>query len=260
MLDATTSFQIVRRDLPAALDRTAQQQPVARAGAQYLSEAAKVKSVDDFLSNDKVYRYAMKAFGLEDMTYAKAFMRKVLTEGVADPKSFANSLNDQRYKDFAETFNFARDGDTALAVDRAQQGVVDKYVRQTLEEDTGAQSEGARLALYFERNAPDVTNTFSILADPALLKVVQVAFSIPSVTGAMDIDRQADLIASKLDIADLKNPAELQKLLTRFTGLYDVSEGAVQTTSPALSLFAGSSATIDGNLLLSIQASRSGGF
>lgn len=260
MLDATTSFQIVRRDLPAALDRTARQQPVARAGEQYLSEVSKVETVDDFLSNDKVYRYAMKAFGLEDMTYAKAFMRKVLTEGIDDPKSFANSLSDQRYKDFAETFNFARYGETALAFDRAQQGVVDKYVRQTLEEDTGTQSKGARLALYFERNAPDVSSYYSILADPALLKVVQVAFSIPSETGAMDIDKQASLFKSKFELADLQDPARLQKLLTRFTGLYDVSEGAIQTASPALSLFAGSSATIDGNLLLSIQASRSGGF
>ena len=260
MLDATTSFQIVRRDLPAALDRTAGQKPVARAGEQFLGEISKVKNVEDFLSNDKVYRYAMKAFGLEDMTYAKAFMRKVLTEGVDDPKSFANTLNDQRYKDFAETFNFARYGDTALAFDRAQQGVVDRYVRQTLEEDTGAQSEGARLALYFERNAADVTGAFSILADPALLKVVQIAFSIPSATGASDIDKQADIIGSKLDIADLKDPAKVQKLLTRFTALYDATEGAAQVASPTLSLFGSSLTGIDGNLLLSLQASRSGGF
>jgi len=47
----------------------------------------------------------MKAFGLEDMTFAKAFMRKVLTEGVATA-TFANRLSDKRYADFAG-FNFA---------------------------------------------------------------------------------------------------------------------------------------------------------
>ena len=35
-------------------------------------------------ANTRVFNYAMNAFGLGDMAYAKAFMRKVLTEGVDD--------------------------------------------------------------------------------------------------------------------------------------------------------------------------------
>jgi hypothetical protein len=45
-----------------------------------------VKSVDDLLKNDRLYQYAMKAHGLEDMTYAKAFMKKVLESDLSDPK------------------------------------------------------------------------------------------------------------------------------------------------------------------------------
>lgn len=36
----------------------------------------------------------MKACGLEDMTYAKAFMKKVLESDLSDSSSFANSLSD----------------------------------------------------------------------------------------------------------------------------------------------------------------------
>ena len=127
----------------------------------------------------------MKAFGLEDMTYAKAFMRKVLDEGIDKRDSFANSLTDQRYREFVETFNFARYETTTTIFDRTRQGTVDRYVRQTLEEDAGAQNEGVRLALYFERKASRASvSAYSILADPALLKVVQTALGIPASASA----------------------------------------------------------------------------
>ena len=49
------------------------------------------------------------------MAYAKAFMVKVLEEGISDPESFANKLTDKRYAEFARTYNFAAGGvDTNL--------------------------------------------------------------------------------------------------------------------------------------------------
>ena len=96
------------------------------------------------------------------MTYAKAFMRKVLTEGIDKRDSFANRLADTRYREFVETFNFARYGDDHdRSSTRTRQGTVDRYVRQTLEEDAGAQNEGVRLALYFERKAPSIDERLS---------------------------------------------------------------------------------------------------
>ena len=50
--------------------------------AYYLKHIGDVKSIDDFIKDTRLFNYAMKAFGLEDMAYAKAFMRKVLVEGV----------------------------------------------------------------------------------------------------------------------------------------------------------------------------------
>ena len=69
-------------------------------------------------------------------------------------------------------------------------------MRQTLEENAGAQNEGVRLALYFQRKAEASKSAYEILADPALLKVVQTALGIPPETGTQDIDRQAALISA----------------------------------------------------------------
>ena len=54
----------------------------------------------------RLYHYAMKAYGLEDMAYAKAFMKKVLESDLSDPKSFVNKLIDKRYREFAAAFSF----------------------------------------------------------------------------------------------------------------------------------------------------------
>ena len=193
MLTTTASYRIIAGDLTRSLTTTAAKPQVSRASEYYLANIGNVKSIDDFLSDDRIFSYAMKAFGRQDMTYAKAFMRKVLTEGIDDRESFANGLADPRYHEFAETFNFTRYDAATTSFERTQTGTVDRYVRQTLEEDVGLNNEGVRLALYFERKIANVDSVYEILGDRALLAVVQTALGISAATGATDIDRQARL-------------------------------------------------------------------
>ena len=117
-------------------------------------------------------------------------------------------LADRRYRDFAETFNFARYGETATAFTRTQQGTADLYVRQTMEINAGNENEGVRLALYFQRKAPELSSVYSILADRALLEVVQTALSIPPEASFQSIDRQAEEISKRIDLEDFKDPGK----------------------------------------------------
>ena len=96
-------------------------------------------------------------------------------------------------------------------------------IRQTLEEDAGQQNEGVRLALYFSRKAGDISNFYQVLADPALSKVVRTALSLPESFASADIDKQVQLFESKLDVEDFKDPQKLEKFLTRFTSLWEIS-------------------------------------
>jgi len=242
MSTTISSLRLLTADLPASLARVASEPSVKRASDQYLEAIDNVKSVDDFMSNDRVYNYALKAFGLEDMAYGKAFIRRVLTEGIDDPKSMANRLTDPRFRDLAEAFNFARYGATATTFTRTRQGTVDRYLSQTLEVEAGSSNEGLRLALYFGRKASSVTNAYSLMGDRALLKVTQIALGLSESTGALDIERQKDLIDKRLDIADLKDPEKLDKFLERFAVLWDI-EQPQSTTSPAVNLIAGTTST-----------------
>ena len=353
MVGTYLSYQLIARDMTKALDRVEKQPVVDRETKYYLENISKVKTIDEFVKDDRLFRYAMKAHGLEDMTYARAFMVKALKEGVSDSDSFANTLQDKRYAEFVTSYNFEKHGElatvynkaqhevpgnyliqaqiagvdpdseyvrqetayyranigkvtsieglmsnqrlltyamaaygldsasedldyieellaggvrdpaspanveedtrytaftaafdfeglgeSATTLSRAQQPSIDKYLRQTLEENAGNDNEGVRLALYFDRKAANLTNFYEILADPALAKVVRTALSLPDSFASADIDRQVKLFEEKLDIEDFTDPEKLGKFLTRFTNLWEISNPTASAQTQLSVLFA----------------------
>jgi hypothetical protein len=253
-----TSYQMIAGNLTKSLERVSKQPDVARETEYYLANIGNVKTVDDFFSDTRLYNYAIKAHGLEDMGYAKAFMRKVLTEGIDKDDSFAKQLTDSRYSDLVESLNFARNGTAATSFDKAQKGVADKYARQTLEQTAGEDNAGVRLALYFERTAPSITSAFGLLADDALAQVTRTLLQMPDEFAAADIDKQAAAIEKAIDIKDFKDPAKLSKLLERFTALWELNNSS--DPYDPLAVFGSSSGYgISSDLLLSINTLKLGG-
>ncbi|WP_441236357.1 DUF1217 domain-containing protein [Bradyrhizobium sp. 930_D9_N1_4] len=106
MVTTYFSYSYITRNLKQSLTRVEQQPDVAREAAYYKANIGKVKTVDDFMKDYRLYHYATKAYGLEDMAYAKAFMKKVLESDLSDPTSFVNKLVDKRYQEFAAAFSF----------------------------------------------------------------------------------------------------------------------------------------------------------
>lgn len=189
----------------------------------YLANITKVKSVDDLMADSRLYNYALFASGLDPATTNKDLVRDVLEGGVRDPASVANKLSNKAYARLATSLNFEAYGEAATTRSPSQQPVVDKYMRQTLEEDAGKTNEGVRLALYFERKASTITNWYDVLADTALASVVRTAIGLPDSFAAADIDKQAQAFEAKLDLTDFTDPAKLEKFLTRFTSLWEIN-------------------------------------
>ncbi|MBJ3778670.1 DUF1217 domain-containing protein [Acuticoccus mangrovi] len=260
-MSVAASYSLIARNLDRSLAVTANQAPVKLETAYYREHYGDVTSIDEFLADSRLFRYAMTAFGLADLAYAKGYIRKILEEGVTDPDSLANRTSDQRLREFARVFDFESYGDLTMKRVAAGEAVVDRYVRQTLETDAGSRDgDGVRLALYFARMAPEIDNAFDILADSALSEVVRTLLGLPTAFAAVDIDRQAEVLTERLDIASLKDPAEVDRLLTRFTALWDAAESGA--SDPVLSLFGitgNTSPTISLDLALSLNSLRLGG-
>ena len=116
-----------------------------------------------------------------------------------------------------------------------------------------------RLALYFQRKAPTLTSAYGILADAALLKVAQTALGLPAAMSNMDIERQAELITARLDVAGLKDPGKLGKFLTGFAARWDIGNPPTSPSGPALLFAQPLEAGVGGALLASLQNLRLGG-
>ncbi|MFC6489981.1 DUF1217 domain-containing protein [Nitratireductor sp. GCM10026969] len=236
-MNTYTSYQLIARDMAQSISRVEAQPMVGRETEYYRENIEKVKTIEEFVADDRLFRYAMKAHGLEDMAYAKAFMVKALKEGVDDQDSFANNLTDKRYKEFVETFNFARYGEETTTFYSPTTGTVNKYLRQTLEEDAGQRNEGVRLALYFERKADGLDSFYEVLADPALAQVVRTALGFPETLAQADIDKQVEMFKDRLDIEDFKDPDKLADFLKRFATMWEVENPSYSPQSSIAALF-----------------------
>ncbi|TPW25789.1 DUF1217 domain-containing protein [Pararhizobium mangrovi] len=225
-----------------------------------------VTSLDAFLDDDRLVSYALKAGGIDPDSVDRDQLLKTLTSDFDDPDSYANATADRALREVAASFNFTADGEVGTGVTGTAQSrantvrTSDLYVRETMEGEEGDDDTGVRLALYFERKAPEITSAYDILADSALLKVTQTALGLSSATGQADIDVQANYISDRLDIDGLQDPDTLSDFLSQFSAMYDLDNGTGSGTSSALTLITGSSASsgISGDLLLDIASLRSG--
>jgi hypothetical protein len=225
--------------------------------AYYLANIGQVKSVDDLMNNSRLYTYALAAYGLDNTTESKTYIRSVLEGGVRNADSVANKDDNPAYAALASAFNFEQYGEDATTIVTAQQPTVDKYLRQTLEENAGKENEGVRLALYFERKASGLTNFYEVLADKALASVVRTALSLPDEFAQTDVDKQVKYFESKLKIEDFKDTKKLDKFLQRYTSLYELRNPTSTVQSQVAGLFSQSTAsTMSTNLLLAMQSMK----
>ena len=206
--------------------------------AYYLANITKVKSVDDLMADSRLYNFALSAYGLNPATEKRDLIQSVLAGGIRDPNSVANKLTNKAYAGLAAAFNFEQYGETATTNNPAQQATVDKYLRQTLEENAGDTNQGVRLALYFQRKAPTITSWYSVLADTALASVVRTALGLPDSFATANIDKQAQLFEQKLNLSDFTDPTKLGKFLTRFTSMWEINNPTSTAATSVSVLFA----------------------
>ena len=262
LADHSRDLRDDQRQPDAIADDHGGEAAVARETEYYLANIGNVKSIDDFLGNKRLFTFAMKAFGLQDMTYAKAFMRKVLTEGVDNSKSFANTLSDPRYREFAQAFNFARYGDTTTIFDRTPPGRPSTATCARRSRRMPARrTRACGLRSTSSARPPVINSPYGILADrgaPEGGRRRRSASLPPS--SAMDIDRQAQMITARLDVDDLKDPDKLQKFLGRFASLWDMDNPASTTSTSVGHLLASPSRSGSAqDLLASLQNLKLGG-
>lgn len=172
-------YQSYAANLPKTLARISSQSDVSSAAQYYQDNIGKVTSVDDFLNNQRLFSYAMTAYGLSDMAYAKAFMKKVLTSDLSDSSSFVNKLTDPRFLTFAKAYQFSTDGTIAQQAVTSQNtneedDTINLYTQAQVNKAASAQTE----ATYYQANIGNITSVDQLMANPRLYDVAVRSYGI----------------------------------------------------------------------------------
>ncbi|OJF94012.1 DUF1217 domain-containing protein [Pararhizobium antarcticum] len=260
ILNTASGYVVQKSRFGTEEDKTA-----ATAESKYYSaEVGKLASLDDLLDNRRLVDFILVAAGIDPEEIETDYVRQMFESDLDDPDSFVNTEPDTRYRELVASFNFNVAGQIEKPTSgqiQSRRGLIDTmdlYLNQTLEETEGEDNAGVRLALYFQRMASSVNNAYDLLADSALLQVIQTTFNIPSEMSSADVDLQYDYINRVLDVEDLHDPEALNKLLVRFTALYDI-ENNIDVSAGELILSGSGGGGISADTLLSLSQLRSGG-
>lgn len=249
-----TDYLLVSTNIARYQKMTAADPTVASATKYYQANIGKITSAAQLVNNPRLFSYVMSAFGLSDMTYAKKMIQQAMEQGTSSSSALAVKLNNSKILALANTFNFSIYGSATTKQSSVAQGVVDKYVTQTLETTQGNSNPGVQLALYFRDHASSITGAYNILADSNLLTVVQTTLGISPYTSSQNIDTQAAQLNKLLTYSDFQDPKKLQQFLMRFTAQYDFNNSSSSTSTDT-----SSSGGMSVSLMMSLQNFKLGG-
>jgi hypothetical protein len=220
--------------------------PIQARDREYFREnIGKVTSASDLVSDFRLRRVALAAYGLQDDLPNKAFIERILSDGVADRDALSNRLADKRYRAFAEAFGFGGPLPPRTISPGFADRVLARFDRIEFERAVGEQDEDMRLALTVQRELPelaarglsDKTGWLSILGNPPLRKVFETALGLPSSIGTLELDRQvddfrraADRILGSSEVAQFREPAATEELIKAFTLRAQLASGPSLTT------------------------------
>jgi len=213
----------------------------ARAITHFRDRIADVVTVDQLMADRDIYVFVMKAFDLEDQIFGKAMIEKILKSDINDPKSLVNRLTDPRFKEMHEVLGFTPGGGNNFNTlwGSWQEEMVDRYVQRQFINAQAEQNEAVGAVLEFRRKAGGVSNAFDILKDKELSAFMRTALGIPDETVQLDVDRQAEILKAKFDLAKLKDPAEVEKLVRKYVAISDATNTATLQQNAAVQLMNG---------------------
>ncbi|WYK05859.1 DUF1217 domain-containing protein (plasmid) [Cereibacter sphaeroides f. sp. denitrificans] len=197
-LTGYAGWRFLGRTMERQRDSHDQSQQVQREVAYFAEKIGTVRSPEDLVSDYRLLKVALGAFGLGEAINGKALIRKVLGEGTADKGALANRLSDKRWLALAKAFDFDGAGTgTAGFADR----IAEQYRTQSFETAIGEVDANLGLALTLDREMATLASDdmseeakwFSVLGSRSLRAVFDGAFGLPKEFAALDLDRQVEI-------------------------------------------------------------------
>lgn len=181
--------------------------------------------------------------GRTDIAVTTLGMKLVITDAqgrgvgslgfVADPDSTPRAY---LVSQAAGSRSVAASGGPKVTDSATVEAIVQNYTQARFEESLGETSESLRKAVYAKRLLPQVTNWYSIIADPNLSAVARSALGLPDSFARINVDQQKAVFEKRMNIADFKEPEKLGKMLERYVAQSSIEEAKALSSSGVASL------------------------
>lgn len=226
--------------------------PVMQKDEDYFrAKIGSVGSAEELVSDRRLLKVALGAFGLDADINNTFFIRKVLEEGSSDRGALANRLSDKSYLALSKAFGFGETTTPGTARPGFADGILATYAEKQFELAVGDQNNDMRLALNAQRElaalgSKDTTETakwYTVLGSGPLREVFETAFNLPSAFASLDLDQQVRELQSKMngllgskDISTFAEPAQVDTMIKRFLTMAQISGSGATATAPALQI------------------------
>lgn len=222
---------------------------------KFAEDFGKLRTADALVENRQSLSVVLGAFGLQEDIDNRAFIRKVITDGVIERGALANRLADKRYRALARELSHLAPGGTGAAPERLTASLIKRYKATEFEIAVGTSNETLRFSLAYARKMPeiveglrtDIAGWFQILGDPPTRRVLETALGFPSEFGALAIDDQVtrlrNAVLKRFDVSsvrDLATPDMIETVTRRFLLMDQMreSQAAMSGAAVALSILA----------------------
>jgi len=116
----------------------------------FLENIGTAKTAEDLIGDPRLPGVALGAFGLEENSRKKAFLKRILQEGTEADDRLANRVDDARYVQFSEAFGFGPGQPLKTGNVQAMTDLVNTNQIQAFKTAAGGQDPSKRAAMFAE--------------------------------------------------------------------------------------------------------------
>lgn len=252
-------WAFLKRTMPGQQVALASAPERQRDEAYFREKIGSIGTAEELVSDRRLLRISLGAFGLDDDINNRFFIRKVLEDGTLKDGALALRLADPRYREMSEAFGFGNFPTPNTKLSDFADKTLEAYGVRQFEAAVGRSSETMRLALNAEREVATLaskstsadTKWYSVMGSKPLRQVFETVLGLPASFAAIDIDQQlsvfkdkAEAVFGSSDLGQFAQPEAMEQLIRSYVTRADLSvTNAATPGSAALQLLQAGSGT-----------------
>lgn len=246
------AWQFIQRTYDRQFDIFTQSPELKRDVDYFAENIASISSAEELVNDRRLLTVVLGAFGLEEDINNRFLIQKMLEEGTTADDALANRFSDERYREMSEAFGFGPGEIPQNFTASFASNIIAKFEAASFEIAAGEQDQTMRVALFAQRTLGDVISDpessidgmwFSIMGQPPLRQVFELALNLPSEFAQIDIDQQLEVFKDKASrVFGSEDPAQfleqeaLDDLITTYVARAQVRDSLASQSSGSIAL------------------------